>query len=152
MKKILSVLLLIVVCTTFFACGHTDGDLGKRTTKNEENGYTLMQEVRPFDFDDEEEALEGMKGIRLEGFKVTKDNTTGPIKTKSDVVKIAREEATVEYNTISLYFDRTTGVWKAVLSFATETTAKDGTISRETVEKESIFVDEDGYTLFSVKH
>lgn len=151
MKKILSVLLLVVICTTFFACGHNDGDLGKQTTVDKENGYTLVGEVKPFKFNDEEDALKEMKSARVDGFKVTKENTTGPIKTKSDVLVIARQEVTENYNTITMYYDRTRGIWKTVFSVMTETTAKDGAISRDNVIKETVYVDEDGYTLLSFK-
>lgn len=149
MKKIISVLLLVAVCFTFFACGHKDGDLGKQTTVNEENGYTLVQEVRPFEFSEEEDALKGMKTLRVDNFKVTPENTEGKIKTKSDAIEIAIKEATSEYNTINLFHDRTRGIWKFVFSQVTETEAEDGSIKRDSVTKETVYVDEDGYTLLS---
>lgn len=151
MKKIISVLLLVVICTTFFACKHTDGDLGKQTTVDKENGYTLIEEVKPFKFNDEEKSLKEMKGVRIDGFKVTQENTKGAIKTKGDVLDIAIQEATENYNTITIYFDRTRGIWKTVFSVMTETTAKDGAISRDNVIKETVYIDEDGYTLLSFK-
>lgn len=149
MKKIISVLLLITVCFTFFACGHKDGDLGKQTTVNEENGYTLVQEVKPFEFSDEEDALKGMKTLRVDNFKVTPENTEGKIKTKSDAIEIAIKEASSEYNTINIFYDRTRGIWKIVFSQVTETEAEDGSIKRDSVTKETVYVDEDGYTLLS---
>lgn len=149
MKKIISVLLLVTVCFTFFACGHKDGDLGKQTTVNEENGYTLVQEVRPFEFSEEEDTLKGMKTLRVDNFKVTPENTEGKIKTKSDAIEIAIKEATSEYNTINLFHDRTRGIWKIVFSQVTETEAEDGSIKRDSVTKETVYVDEDGYTLLS---
>ncbi|MBR3835691.1 MAG: hypothetical protein IKJ69_02735 [Clostridia bacterium] len=151
MKKLISLLLVVIISTMFFACNKIDGDLGKQTTVDKENGYTLIEEVKPFKFNDEEDALEDMKGVKLDGFKVTKDNTTGAIKTKADVIDIAVQEATEDYNTITIYFDRTRGIWKVVFSIMTETTAKDGAISRENEVKETVYVDEDGYTLFSFK-
>lgn len=151
MKKLISLLLVVIISTMFFACNKVDGDLGKQTTVDKENGYTLIEEVKPFKFNDEEDALKDMKGVKLDGFKVTKDNTTGAIKTKADVIDIAVQEATEDYNTITIYFDRTRGIWKVVFSIMTETTAKDGAISRENEVKETVYVDEDGYTLFSFK-
>lgn len=149
MKKIISVLLLITVCFTFFACGHKDGDLGKQTTVNEENGYTLVQEVRPFEFSEEEDTLKEMKTLRVDNFKVTPENTEGKIKTKSDAIEIAIKEASSEYNTINIFYDRTRGIWKIVFSQVTETEAEDGSIKRDSVTKETVYVDEDGYTLLS---
>ncbi len=136
MKKLISILLLVIISVTFFACDNKpDGDLGKQTTVDKENGYTLIEEVKPFKFNDEKDALKDMKGVRLEGFKVTKENTKGAIKTKGDVLDIALQEVTVDYNTITIYFDRTRGIWKTVFSDMTETTAEDGSISRDNVVK-----------------
>lgn len=147
MKKLISVLLLVAVCFTFFACGHKDGDLGNQTTVNEENGYTLVQEVKPFAFSKEEDSLKGMKTLRVDNFKVTPENAAGAIKTKADAIAIAIKEAVSEYNTITVYHDRTRGIWKIVFSDVTESEAEDGSIKRESVTKETVYVDEDGYTL-----
>lgn len=149
MKKFISALLVIVICLTFFACGHKDGGLGKQTTVNKEGGYTLVQEVKPFDFDDEEDALKGMKTVRVDNFKVTPENTEGAIKTKADAIEIAIKEATSEYNTVTVFYDRTRGIWKIVFSQVAETEAEDGSIKRDSVTKETVYVDEEGYTLLS---
>lgn len=147
MKKIISVLLLITVCFTFFACGHKDGDLGNQTTVNEENGYTLVQEVVPFDFSKEEDSLKSMKTLRVDNFKVTPENTKGSIQTKADAIEIAIKEAISEYNTINIFYDRSRGIWKIVFSQATETKEEDGSLSRDIDRKETVYIDEDGYTL-----
>ncbi len=151
MKKVVSLLLLVVISITFFACNKDDGDLGKQTTVNKDNGYTLVQEVKPFKFSDEEDELENIKGIRTEGFKVTQENAKGAIKTKADVIEIAQQEASSDYNQIQVFFDRTTGIWKTVFSVTTATTAEDGTVTRDNVIKETVYIDEDGYTLLAFK-
>lgn len=151
MKKVVSLLLLVVISITFFACNKDDGDLGKQTTVNKDNGYTLVQEVKPFKFSDEEDELENIKGIRTEGFKVTQENAKGAIKTKADVIEIAQQEASSDYNQIQVFFDRTTGIWKTVFSVTTATTAEDGTVTRDSVIKETVYIDEDGYTLLAFK-
>lgn len=151
MKKVVSLLLLVVISITFFACNKDDGDLGKQTTVNKDNGYTLVQEVKPFKFSDEEDELENIKGIRTEGFKVTQENAKGAIKTKADVIEIAQQEASSDYNQIQVFFDRTTGIWKTVFSVTTTTTAEDGTVTRDSVIKETVYIDEDGYTLLAFK-
>lgn len=151
MKKVVPLLLLVVISITFFACNKDDGDLGKQTTVNKDNGYTLVQEVKPFKFSDEEDELENIKGIRTEGFKVTQENAKGAIKTKADVIEIAQQEASSDYNQIQVFFDRTTGIWKTVFSVTTTTTAEDGTVTRDSVIKETVYIDEDGYTLLAFK-
>lgn len=151
MKKVVSLLLLVVISITFFACNKDDGDLGKQTTVDKDNGYTLVQEVKPFKFSDEEDELENIKGIRTEGFKVTQENSKGAIKTKADVIEIAQQEASSDYNQIQVFFDRTTGIWKTVFSVTTATTAEDGTVTRDNVIKETVYIDEDGYTLLAFK-
>ena len=151
MKKVVSLLLLVVISITFLACNKNEGDLGKQTTVNKDNGYTLVQEVKPFKFSDEEDELENIKGIRTEGFKVTQENAKGAIKTKADVIEIAQQEASSDYNQIQVFFDRTTGIWKTVFSVTTTTTAEDGTVTRDSVIKETVYIDEDGYTLLAFK-
>ncbi len=142
MKKLFSILLVAVMAMTFFACNKDDGDLGKQTTVDKDNGYTLVQEVKPFKFSQEEDALKGMKGVRVDGFKVTKENADGGVKTKADAIEIACKEATENYNQIQVFFDRTTGIWKVELQSATESA---------TNVNETVYVDEDGYTLLSFK-
>ena len=149
MKKIISVLLLVAVCFTFFACGHKDGDLGKQTTVDEQNGYTITNEVKNFQFKFEEDELEKKETLRKDGFKVPAESAKGQIMSKTGAFDIALQEVTVEFNTVTAYFDRTRGIWKVVFSDVTETTAENGSISRESVTKESIYIDEEGYTLFA---
>lgn len=149
MKKIISCLLLIAVSFTFFACGKQDGDLGKQTTVDEQNGYTITNEVKNFQFKLEEDALEEKETLRKDGFKVSKENAKGKIMSKTGAFDIALQEATVEFNTVTAYFDRTRGIWKVVFSDVTETTAEDGSISRASVTKESVYIDEEGYTLYA---
>ncbi len=149
MKKIISCLLLIAVCFTFFACGKQDGDLGKQTTVDAQNGYTITNEVKNFQFKLEEDALEENENLRKDGFKVSKENAKGKIMSKTGAFDIALQEATVEFNTVTAYFDRTRGIWKVVFSDVTETTAEDGSISRASVTKESVYIDEAGYTLYA---
>lgn len=149
MKKIISCLLLIAVSFTFFACGKQDGDLGKQTTVDAQNGYTITNEVKNFQFKLEEDALEENENLRKDGFKVSKENAKGKIMSKTGAFDIALQEVTVEFNTVTAYFDRTRGIWKVVFSDVTETTAEDGSISRESVTKESVYVDEEGYTLYA---
>ena len=152
MKKLISILLIAIISVTFFACDKNNGDLGKQTTVNSENGYTLVQEVKPFEFSEDEDELQYIEsGMRIKGFKVTPENTTGAIKVKADVVEIARQEATEEYNQIQLFYDRTRGIWKVKLQSVTEYEASDGSFHRDTGTVETIYIDEDGYTLFAVK-
>lgn len=133
MKKLISFALAAVLCLSLFGCDK-NGDLGKQTTIDSSNGYTLVQEVKPSKYKEEEKFVEKDAGVRRSGFKVTPENTDGGIKTKSDAVKIARQEATVDYNKITIYYDRTRGIWKLELS-------------DENTVKETVYVDEDGYTL-----
>ena len=44
MKKIIAVILMIAVALSLSACGKKkEGDLGKQTTIDEKNGYTLVR-------------------------------------------------------------------------------------------------------------
>ena len=149
MKKIISIFLLVSVCFTFFACGKQEGDLGKQTTVDKQNGYTITNEVKNFQFKLEEDELEEKENLRAEGFKVTPENAKGQIMSKTGAFDIALQEVTVEFNTITAYFDRTRGIWKVVFSDVSETKAEDGSISRTSVTKESVYIDEAGYTLFA---
>ncbi len=153
MKKITAFLLTALIALSLFGCNKNDGDLGKQTTVDKDNGYTLVQEVKPFKFSEEEDNLMEMKGLRVDGFKVpATEELENPIKTKDDVLKIALQEVTAEYNTITIYFDRTRGFWKVIFSTDTEKTAEDGTVSRESTPKEAVYIDEDGYTFLCVTY
>ncbi len=149
MKRIFALFLTVLLTFTLFGCGEQEGDLGNQTTVDEQNGYTLTQEVKIFKFKEEEDALEKIENLRKDGFKVTEENASGEIKTKSDAFELALQEVTVEFNTITSYFDRTRGIWKVVFSDVTETEAEDGSISRTSVTKETIYLDESGYTLYA---
>ncbi len=149
MKKFIALLLVGMLTLSLFGCGEKDGDLGKQTTVDKENGYTITQEVKVFKFKEEEDSLTEKETLRKEGFKVTKENTIGEIETKSDAFDIALQEVTVDFNTMTAYFDRTRGIWKIVFSDVTESTAEDGKISRTSVTKETVYIDELGYTLYA---
>lgn len=146
MKKLLSILLCVVLCLSLFGCGYKDGDLGNQTTVDEQNGYTVIQEVRTFQFKVDEKEIPSKENLRSEGFKVSYQNPADPIKTKSDAFDIALQEVTVSFNTMAAYFDKTRGYWKVVFSDVTETTDAEGKLSRTSVDKEVIYIDEDGYT------
>ena len=149
MKRFFAFFLTVLLAFTLFGCGEQEGDLGKQTTVDEQNGYTLTQEVKNFKFKEEEDSLEKIENLRKDGFKVTEENATGEIKTKADAFELALKEVTVEFNTITSYFDRTRGIWKVIFSDVTETEAEDGSISRTSVTKETIYLDEAGYTLYA---
>lgn len=149
MKRFFALFLTVLLAFTLFGCGEQEGDLGKQTTVDEQNGYTLTQEVKNFKFKEEEDSLEEIENLRKDGFKVTEENATGEIKTKADAFELALKEVTVEFNTITSYFDRTRGIWKVIFSDVTETEAEDGSISRTSVTKETIYLDEAGYTLYA---
>lgn len=142
MKKSLSIISVIVICLTLFACGKKEGDLGKQTSIDKTNGYTLVQEVIPFKFSKEEDNLKSDEIV------TTIPNTTyTKIQTKSDALEIAKKAVKADYNKINIYFDRTQGVWKIV--FSTDTQNADGTFTNKIAE--SIYVDEDGYVFADVK-
>lgn len=149
MKRFFALFLTVLLAFTLFGCGEQEGDLGKQTTVDEQNGYTLTQEVKNFKFKEEEDSLEKIENLRKDGFKVTEENATGEIKTKADAFELALKEVTVEFNTITSYFDRTRGIWKVIFSDVTEAEAEDGSISRTSVTKETIYLDEAGYTLYA---
>lgn len=146
MKRIISILLCTAFCLAFFGCTGKD-DLGKQTTIDKSNGYTLVQEVLSFKYSHEEDDLKKNEKAKFDGFKVTADNASGAIKTKSDALNVAKQEVGVSYNKINIFYDRTRGVWKVIFSTDTEVTSADGTKSTENAIAQTVYVDEDGYTL-----
>lgn len=145
MKKIITALLLITVCLVFFGCSK-EGDLGKQTTVDKENGYTIVQEVVPFSYNNDEDELEKNKNVKTDGFVTGEKNPAGAIKVKSDALNIAKKEINTDYNKINYNYDRTQGVWKIVFSYDMQS---DGEINSE--QKAVVYVDEDGYTLAVVQ-
>ena len=147
MKKITALFLSAFIVFALFGCGRNDGDLGKQTTVDEQNGYTLVQEVKSFSMNDDERAMKKLEGVQTDGFKTGEENKTGNIGTKSDAIAIAKGEADVKYNSIRINYDRTRGVWKIVFSNDEEITNEEGVKHVESDVLETVYVDEDGYTL-----
>lgn len=153
MKKFIVLLLCVVISASVFtACGKVEGDEGKATTAvtNPDNTeVVLYNEVISFEYKKESDELEKKSTLRKDGFKITKENTKYKSKlTKGDVLSIAYEEVTVEYNAVKRYYDKTRGIWKVEFLNMTETEA-DNKITREFDLKEAIYIDEEGYTLYA---
>lgn len=149
MKKFISLFLVAVFAFSIFGCGKKEGDLGEQTTVDEQSGYTLFKEARPFEFKKEEDALEERENLRKEGFKYTQENAKGATANSDAVLAIALEEVTVKFNAVTTYYDRTRGIWKVVFSDMTETEV-DGKLTQTHVTKETIYIDRnEGYTLFA---
>lgn len=146
MKKIIAGLLTAVVVLSFFACGKKEGDLGKQTTVDKENGYTIVEEVLTFKYNDDEEEIKKNPNAKTEGFVTSESNAVGKTNTKSAVLEIAKKEVSDNYNKIGFAFDRTQGIWR--VTFSLDTVAQEKTDSRKIM---TVYVDEDGYTLATVK-
>lgn len=149
MKKFSAFLIAFAVAFALFGCGKNDGDLGKQTTIDEENGYTLVQEVKMFKMNDDEKIIKTLDGVKKDGFRTGADNKAGEIDVKSDAINIAKTEIDVKYNSIRVSFDRTRGIWKIVFSNDVENVDENGMKSVESDVIETVYVDEDGYTLMT---
>lgn len=145
MKKFAALLLIVSLSFTLFAC-KKDGDLGKQTRVDEQNGYTVVEEVRKYSFNDDEEELKKNPKAKNDGFVTGEKNPAGEIKIKADALKIAQKEISFKYNKINYYYDRSRGVWKIV--FSKDTVKEDKQI--DSVVLGTVYVDEDGYTLATV--
>ena len=119
MKKIIAVLLAVVVSMTFFACGKKEGDLGKQTTVDKKNGYTLVEEVLTFKYNDDEEEIKKNPNAKTDGFVTNESNAVGKVNTKSAVLDIAKKEVSDKFNKINFAFDRTQGIWRVTFSMDT---------------------------------
>lgn len=146
MKKIIAVLLIAVMAMSIFACGKKEGDLGKQTTVDKENGYTLVEEVLTFKYNDDEEEIKKNPNAKTEGFVTNESNAVGKVNTKSAVLDIAKKEVSEKFNKINFAFDRTQGIWK--VTFSMDTVTDDKITSTKLM---TVYVDEDGYTLATVK-
>ena len=121
MKKFLTFLLVALISFSLSGCGEKEGDLGQQTTLNEENGYTVFKEAKPFEFKKEEDALEERENLRTDGFKYTEENKKGSTANTDAALEIALEEVTVKFNAVKTYYDKTRGIWKVVFYDMTET-------------------------------
>lgn len=146
MKKIIAVLLAVVVSMTFFACGKKEGDLGKQTTVDKKNGYTLVEEVLTFKYNDDEEEIKKNPNAKTDGFVTNENNAVGKVNTKSAVLDIAKKEVSDKFNKINFAFDRTQGIWR--VTFSMDTVSGEKTTSEKVM---TVYVDEDGYTLATIK-
>lgn len=146
MKKIIAGLLAVVVSMTFFACGKKEGDLGKQTTVDKKNGYTLVEEVLTFKYNDDEEEIKKNPNAKTDGFVTNESNAVGKVNTKSAVLDIAKKEVSDKFNKINFAFDRTQGIWR--VTFSMDTVSGEKTTSEKVM---TVYVDEDGYTLATIK-
>ena len=146
MKKIIAVLLTAVIAMSFFACGKKEGDLGKQTTVDKKNGYTLVEEVLTFKYNDDEEEIKKNPNAKTDGFVTNESNAVGKVNTKSAVLDIAKKEVGDKFNKINFAFDRTQGIWR--VTFSRDTVSGEKTTSEKVM---TVYVDEDGYTLATIK-
>lgn len=146
MKKTIAVLLAVVISMTFFACGKKEGDLGKQTTVDKKNGYTLVEEVLAFKYNDDEEEIKKNPNAKTDGFVTNESNAVGKVNTKSAVLDIAKKEVSDKFNKINFAFDRTQGIWR--VTFSMDTVSGEKTTSEKVM---TVYVDEDGYTLATIK-
>lgn len=146
MKKIIAVLLAVAISMTFFACGKKEGDLGKQTTVDKKNGYTLVEEVLTFKYNDDEEEIKKNPNAKTDGFVTNESNAVGKVNTKSAVLDIAKKEVSDKFNKINFAFDRTQGIWR--VTFSMDTVSGEKTTSEKVM---TVYVDEDGYTLATIK-
>lgn len=146
MKKTIAVLLAVVISMTFFACGKKEGDLGKQTTVDKKNGYTLVEEVLTFKYNDDEEEIKKNPNAKTDGFVTNESNAVGKVNTKSAVLDIAKKEVSDRFNKINFAFDRTQGIWR--VAFSMDTVSGEKTTSEKVM---TVYVDEDGYTLATIK-
>lgn len=146
MKKIIAVLLAVVISMTFFACGKKEGDLGKQTTVDKKNGYTLVEEVLTFKYNDDEEEIKKNPNAKTDGFVTNESNAVGKVNTKSAVLDVAKKEVSDRFNKINFAFDRTQGIWR--VTFSMDTVSGEKTTSEKVM---TVYVDEDGYTLATIK-
>ena len=121
MKKTVAVLLTAVIAITFFACGKKEGNLGKQTTVDKKNGYTLVEEVLTFKYNDDEEEIKKNPNAKTEGFVTNESNAVGKVNTKSAVLDIAKKEVGEKFNKVNFAFDRTQGIWRVTFSMDTVT-------------------------------
>lgn len=146
MKKTIAVLLAVVISMTFFACGKKEGDLGKQTTVDKKNGYTLVEEVLTFKYNDDEEEIKKNPNAKTDSFVTNESNAVGKVNTKSAVLDIAKKEVSDKFNKINFAFDRTQGIWR--VTFSMDTVSGEKTTSEKVM---TVYVDEDGYTLATIK-
>lgn len=147
MKQFIAVILMIAVALSLSSCGKKkEGDLGKQTTIDEKNGYTLVEEVLPFKFNKDEKELKKDPNAKMSGFVTNESNAAGKISVKSQAVEIAKKEVTEKFNKVNIAYDRTQGIWRIKFSLDTVTEKKTANTPVMTV-----YVDEDGYTLATTK-
>lgn len=146
MKKFTAFLLALILPVILFGC-KDNGDLGKQTTVDTQNNVTIYAGTGMFKMNDDERAMKKLDGVQKDGFKLNMgDEGIAPVKTRSDVLDAAKKEATVKYNSIRVAFDRTRGIWRVVFGNDTEKEV-DGQKQISTTALETVYIDEDGYTL-----
>lgn len=145
MKKLAAIILTLILVLSLCACGKDDG-LGKQTSVNKDEGYTIVNEVLPFEYKKIKNELKENKNAKLSGFVTNEENKAGDITSKNDALEIAKKEVTDSFNKINVAYDRTRGIWR--VTFSTDTVTEEKT---ENTVVMTVYVDEEGYTIATVK-
>ena len=115
-KLIIHMLLLCMLCCVMTAC----------KARVEPEILTFFYVI------DESRYRPGAPGVVSEGFKNTSES---PVRQKEDAVKLAKNEVTIDYNNISVYYDKKGDMW--MVNFSTRNV--DG-------GDQSVYIDKNGMT------
>ena len=126
MKKLFVLLALVSV----FLCGCSEKE-------EVEGDYSFT--VATFSYTAERASYENQPNVQTSGFKnIDKRHITGVL----DLIELAKDECSIEYETISWSYDEGSGIYK--FTFSTQDPAS------ENKDEQDIYVDPDGITLMIV--
>ena len=95
---------------------------------------------------DDEEEIKKNPNAKTAGFVTNESNAVGKVNTKSAVLDIAKKEVGEKFNKVNFAFDRTQGIWR--VTFSMDTVTDENTTSEKIM---TVYIDEDGYTLATIK-
>lgn len=121
MKKLFTLILTLILIISFSGCN-------KQKNSMEIADFSYSKEILQY--------TERTPGVKYEGFVNTSELTAF---TEKDVIDRAKNECTVEYNSIQTYFDNVSKIWK-VLFFS------EGTLGG----CQSVYLNENGKTILIV--
>lgn len=143
MKKFIALMLILVLAFVFVGCGekaehnHDHNHSQVEVASNTKPVTKPLTEAPAFSYEsDKKEYKEGDAGVKIEGFKNTKEATVTTVK---EAIELAKKECTVEYDSVDVRYDAKAKV--TMVSFSTE--GQDG-------GDQSVYFDENGKTLLIV--
>ncbi|PKM62528.1 MAG: hypothetical protein CVU97_04820 [Firmicutes bacterium HGW-Firmicutes-21] len=127
MKKTILIFMIILLCIGLFSCSGISAAVSEESkeesiTESQTESVEVSKEASTDEFshipsfsysEDTSAYAEGEPGVKTEGFN---NVTTSSFSTTDELIELAKNEVTIEYNQTTVYYDKTEEMWLVVFS------------------------------------